>query len=644
VGGSSRGTPGRAAIIEDARSLLACGIRAHEIDGDLQAGRRWFDAAYREAERAGDVPIMARAALGLGGLWVHEHRTAASSGLVHARLAHALSLVDPADSLALRLRIRLAGEFDYRAGEHAGILALLDEARACPDPAIRAEALSLAHHCVLGPEHGELRRRLAEELIGEAARASRRSDLLMGLLWQVIDLFLAADPHAPRRLTELRTLLAEEDHLAVAFVVQAMDVMLAIRAGRFDDAQRFAQDCFERGTKAGDPDAAAWYGAQLVAIYWYRGRLAELVPMLTELVNSPTLSEVDNSLSGALAVAAAMAGDEETAAGALATLRGRDLAELPRSSSWLVTMYGVVEAAHLLRNCRAAARAYELLAPFAAMPMMASLAVVCFGSVHHALGVASLTMGDLDRAVSHLREAVHRNLALGHRPAALASRLRYAEALLRRGHPDDLTAAAEQRAVAAQLAAALGVPLPAIPGPAPGQVARCARHGRQWRIELGARTALVEHGVGLLHLAVLTANPGVEVSAIDLVAGVDAVGDVARRSGMSAQPVLDRTAIQQYRQRLAQLREEIDEMRSSGNAERAARARHEQDWLLAELTAGTGLGGRPRAFADNGERARLAVGRAIRRAIAHIERVDPIIGAHLREGVHTGVRCWYRPV
>jgi hypothetical protein len=66
--------------------------------------------------------------------------------------------------------------------------------------------------------------------------------------------------------------------------------------------------------------------------------------------------------------------------------------------------------------------------------------------------------------------------------------------------------------------------------------------------------------------------------------------------------------------------------------------------VAAELASGTGLGGRVRAFADGAELARLAVGKSIRRAIAHVEVADPVIGAHLRGGVHTGARCWYRPV
>src|SRR5205823_4536821 len=111
-----------------------------------------------------------------------------------------------------------------------------------------------------------------------------------------------------------------------------------IRAGRLDEADEAAQRSLRLGVAAGDIRAKSWHTAQLVAIRWYQGRLAELVPTLTELVSSPGLSDVDDSCLAALAAATATAGDHRTAAGAVATLRGRDLGELPRSSTWLVTM------------------------------------------------------------------------------------------------------------------------------------------------------------------------------------------------------------------------------------------------------------------------------------------------------------------
>jgi hypothetical protein len=145
----------------------------------------------------------------------------------------------------------------------------------------------------------------------------------------------------------------------------------------------------------------------------------------------------------------------------------------------------------------------------------------------------------------------------------------------------------------------------------------------------------------MLHLAVLLANLGAEIPAIELAAGVAALSHA--RTNLSAQPMLDRQAIQQYRQRLSQLHTEIDELESRNERERAAGTRKERNWLIAELAAGAGLGGRSRRFPDSAERARLAVGRAIRRAIARIHDADPYIGVHLRNTVHTGMRCSYEP-
>ncbi len=219
----------------------------------------------------------------------------------------------------------------------------------------------------------------------------------MGLLLQTVDSYADGDPHAGRFLGELRDQLSRRDHPAVGFVASAIDVMLAIRAGHLDDAESLATICAKQGATAGDIDGEWWPGAQLVTIRWYQGRLAELLPMLHDRVHSPALSAVDNSAVAALAVAAALAGELRTAAGSLAELRADGLARLPRSSSWLVTMNGVVEAACLLDDAETAAEAYDLLRPYARLPMVGGLGVTCFGSTQQALGVAALTHGTSGR-------------------------------------------------------------------------------------------------------------------------------------------------------------------------------------------------------------------------------------------------------
>jgi hypothetical protein len=632
---------------------LADGERALSADGDLRASRQAFERGYQLAELAGDVQAMAVAALGLAGLWVSERRTVTGSVLLETRLQNVLAQLDPASVLALRIRARLAGEADYGHGEHARIMAVLSEARAAGDPVALAEALSLAHHCLLGPDDVRLRGELAAELIKVSFRTGRRSDQLMGLLWQTVDSFTAGHRHAGRLLSELKDQLAQRDHPAVAFVVSAINVMLAIRAGRLDEAETLTVLCAQNGAAAGDIDSEWWPGGQLVTIRWYQGRLVELQPMLAERVGSPALSAVDNSAVAALAVAAALGGDVRAAASCLAALRGADLAGLPRSSSWLVTMNGIAEAAYLLDDLATAARVYELLSPYAQLPMVGGIGITCFGSVQQALGITSLTSRQPDRAVHHLRAAVEHNLALAHWPALVSSRLRLARAHELRAGDEDAEAAARELAAASSEASALGIPAQAsqparpaagrpVPVPVPPAArgdAQCTRAGRKWQLSWQGRSILVEDSIGMLHLAVLIANPRHDIPAADLVAGLAALAGPAGE-GAASQPVLDQQAIGDYRQRLARLDAEISRL---GAGDQADRSRAERDWLLAQLGSAAGLSGRTRSFPDEGERARVAVGTAIRRALARISQADAAIGDHLRQSVHTGTRCSYWP-
>jgi hypothetical protein len=630
---------------DEIQSALSGGDRALHTDGDLHASRRDFERAYQLAVAASDVHAMALAALGLAGLWVSERRTVSGAAQLEARLQDVLSLLNAHTALALRIRARLAAEADYRHGEHGAIMAVLGEIRAGPDPdpVLMAEALSLAHHCLLGPDHVQLRRELAAELIKTSFRTQRRGDLLMGLLWRTVDSFADGDPHAERLLRELRDHLAEGDHLAIAFVVSAIDVMLAIRAGHFDEAEALVASCAKSGAAAGDIDNEWWPGAQLVTVRWYQGRLAELLPMLHTRAHSPVLSSVDDSSVAALAVAAALSGDRHTAASSLAALCGGGLADLARSSSWLVTMNGIVEAAFLLDDADVAARAYELLRPYAQLPMVGSLGITCFGSTQHALGVASLTAGQVDRAVDHLRAAVQHNLALAHWPGVLASRRRLAQAYARRQLPADADAARRELDLAMREAAELGLG-GVCGGPESGpsdMFAECSRVGRKWRLTLRNHSVLVDDSVGMAHLAVLIGNPRQEILAVDLVAGLAALSSAV--SDMStAHPVLDRAAIGVYKNRLNRLDAEIDQLESADSA-RAASAREERDWLTAQLASAAGFGWRTRSFPDQPERARVAVGKAIRRALIRVTDANPIIGDHLGQAVRTGVRCSYWP-
>src|ERR1700733_13084779 len=112
-----------------------------------------------------------------------------------------------------------------------------------------------------------------------------------------------------------------------------------------------------------------------------------------------------------------------------------------------------------------------------------------------------------------------------------------------------------------------------------------------------------------------------------------APGDSGRRAGRR---------IVRARSRVKRLDAELDK-REPGDEEGRDAALAERDWLVAQLASAAGFGGRVRSFPDQGERARVAVGKAIRRALTRITEADPILGDHLRQTVHTGVRCSYWP-
>jgi hypothetical protein len=140
---------------------------------------------------------------------------------------------------------------------------------------------------------------------------------------------------------------------------------------------------------------------------------------------------------------------------------------------------------------------------------------------------------------------------------------------------------------------------------------------------------------GLHDLAALLARPGRELAVHELVGSPLPGADGIERA--------DRTAIDAYRRRLADLDEEQADAAAMHDPVRAERAAAERDALLDELAAVTGLGGRTRRTGSDAERMRKAVGNRIRQAVGRIEQVHPELGRHLRVSVRTGTFCRYEP-
>ena len=119
--------------------------------------------------------------------------------------------------------------------------------------------------------------------------------------------------------------------------------------------------------------------------------------------------------------------------------------------------------------------------------------------------------------------------------------------------------------------------------------------------------------------------------------------EVSRSTLGDAGELLDARAKDAYRRRLAEIDEDLDEARATGDAEREAQADAEHEFLVAELSRAVGLGGRDRRAASASERARAGVTRAVRQAMARIGENDTQLGEHLDRTIRTGTYCGYFP-
>lgn len=602
--------------------------------GFVSRARAAFAAEAESAREAGDVESMARAALGLSGLWVHDHRTLLDRARVAELQQGALDGLASDSELARRLRLRLEVEAHYGTHSTEAVEDMVARAREHDQPTLLADALHLAYFCLLGPEHLRRRRELAEELVTVSAVTGDPLHGLLGLANRVLVLHELGDRGAGRAVHELRGALEQQPCAAVEYALDVICVMRMIGEGRLDAAEAAAAEARALGTEVGDADADTWHAAQVLAILWLRGDLAAMRSLSDAFVDSVEVAEpAQVAFDAARGAAAADSGDAPAARAVLARL-GIGRSPLPMSTSWLAAMFAVAEVAYALDDVVSAHVVLDALRPHPGLPVVVSRGVVSFGSTSRALGSAAAAAGLLDEAVDLLTRALEDDLATSTLVCRPHTMWRLAEVLGRRGAPGDRELAAQLRGDALAAARDLGLThrLQAWSAVTSGGGARLTRVGRTWEVALGERRTTVPTSVGMGYLAQLVANPGVEIASVDLVTQ-HAVRE-ARSGG-----VLDEQAVRAYRRRVTELEEQVADADLTGDADTSAGAQAELDALVRELATATGLGGGARTFTDGGERARVSVHKAIRRAMRAIELADPEIGAALRERVSTGVSC-----
>ncbi len=657
-----------------AEMLLLLG-RVQWRAGDEPAATESFRQAAQWARRAEAPALLAQAALGPGDvvLLLGVAIGGADREQIHL-LEEALAGLGPEDrALRARLLGRLAAHLYWSESEERRdelSARSLELAREVDDPETIAYALTARHWAVWGPDNLEERLDTGREIVRIAERLEDRRLEGLGRIFLLSDLVESGDvAGGDLEAAAIRRISRERDDPTSLWFAEMYGAGRLIREGRFEEAERAANEAFAIGEPVlgGEP---SWPGLslalQLYCLRMFQGGLEDVRGAVEGMVSIDPTFTVWHC---ALAYILAETGDLEGARREVEAARGDGFEGVRTDVAWLGAMSESSLTVAILGDRDMAEELYGLLEPYRDRLVHMGPAAALAGPVSHCLALLATTIERFDDAERHFEHAVGQGRRIGAPPLIAWSQQSYAEMLMRRGGRGDrdravamareaLTVARRigMRKVAAQAEGLLrGAGARPEPPAAADRVtpteAVLQRDGEYWTLAFGGPVVRLRDSKGLRYIAYLVARPGVEVHVLDLVAVANpAAGDVkpVGTEGLDGGPgdageILDATAREQYRARVEELREEIEEAERFNDPERAARAREEMDAIASELSAAVGLRGRPRRAGSPAERARVNVRNGISACLRTIHANDEALWRHLSNAVRTGTFCSYQP-
>lgn len=176
--------------------------------------------------------------------------------------------------------------------------------------------------------------------------------------------------------------------------------------------------------------------------------------------------------------------------------------------------------------------------------------------------------------------------------------------------------------------------------------------GEYWTIAYQEKIIRLKDSSGLRYIGYLLRYPHKEIHVLTLVSSVEGQlesilldpNELPIQPGLgSAGGLLDPQAIAAYKQRLKELRGELETAQRYSDLGNIAKAEREIEFLTQEILRAIGRGGRVRVAASAAEKARVNVQRAIKAALEKIAAHHPDLGAYLTGALRTGMYCEYRP-
>jgi thioredoxin-like negative regulator of GroEL len=205
----------------------------------------------------------------------------------------------------------------------------------------------------------------------------------------------------------------------------------ALLRGDLAGVERLAEEAFQIGTEAGQPDAVMVYGAQSATSAVYRGRADEIVELVKAgVAANPGLS----TWRAALGSVYVWLGRTEEAAAIVEEAAKDRFEHVPQDPLYLSTLALYAEAAAHTGNGGAAAVLYDLMEPW--MDQMVWTQANCYGHACTYVAMVAATCGRDERADELFSHACELQERKGMPLWAARAHLGWAEALAGRGETE----------------------------------------------------------------------------------------------------------------------------------------------------------------------------------------------------------------
>jgi class 3 adenylate cyclase/tetratricopeptide (TPR) repeat protein len=414
------------------RCELLIGLGEAQLQaGDPEYRRTLLDAAGH-AQQLGDTDQICRAVLANSRGWTSQ------VGGVDAERVQALEAAEQAlpdnDPRRAQVLALLAAELHY-AGEPARCRMLVAEAieiaRTAGDPLALAHTLVNACWAIWVPDMLQERKRLTDELAELAQRLNDPWLSFSAAVWRVIVGQEVGDgSQVEPGLAEMRTLAASAPQPSFLWILLLYECVSTLIQGNLQAAEQWAIQAFEVGTASGEPDAALFFGGQLLNIRYQQGRSGELVEQLVQSLSKP------GALSAwrASAAVSLIESGRETEARELAV--AEEFQSVPWDAVWSATVCGWVDVYSRLGLEDRAGELYELLVPFSRQ--IATAGSVVYGSIDGALGTLATILKRYEQAEVHFGAAAEIEGSLGAPLFVARTQTGWARALVARGRSEDL--------------------------------------------------------------------------------------------------------------------------------------------------------------------------------------------------------------